>query len=251
MSPSGDEARYICGATLISADALLTAAHCVWSGRGGSLRTSALRVVLSATSSTLDLQVGSRRAHVQTNVLVPIKSIVVHEDYNPGSYEADIVLIRLLVPAPISDYVYPVCFPLYGCEHEVRERIQLSAGSVGSAVGFGVDETGAVSPTLKRATLPVVSARECKRVLGFVPSTNQICAGHTTGIAVCNGDSGAGPSSSKTGPEACTTCRASSAMVRWIRTIGRFATQRSTQFLRVWVRSRVGSRTRSLPISCT
>lgn len=45
---------------------------------------------------------------------------------------------------------------------------------------------------VKQVELPVVSVRDCFRVLDVFPSTTQLCAGYTTGISVCNGDSGAG-----------------------------------------------------------
>ena len=181
---SGDQFLYLCGATLITSSALITAAHCV----DGTAED--LRVVLAPVSSVWSVNAN----HAHTQILEHLQ-IHVHDGYNPTTFEADIAVLKIGNESraiELTDYVYPACFPFPGRENKQIERYQTSPANVGIVTGFGTDESFQISKTLREVRLPVVSVRDCFKVLDLFPLTTQLCAGYTNGTSVCNGDSGSG-----------------------------------------------------------
>ena len=62
----------------------------------------------------LDVVLGlhNRTMENETQVkVVKVGQIFEHRMYNPKTFEADIVLLRLTEPAIMSDYVKPICLP--------------------------------------------------------------------------------------------------------------------------------------------
>ncbi|CAL8110132.1 unnamed protein product [Orchesella dallaii] len=179
---------YICGATLITRSMLITAAHCVKTGATNNNSPPDFRqfkVVVGALSS--DMLTNRKDPQSQE---FSIKNIKVNEHYNPRTFEADIALIQLDKAVLLTDYVRPVCFPFPTDENKRVSSYQLSEGNHGVVVGFGTTENWSISSTLRMATLPVVSVKDCTNVLERLPSSSQYCAGYTNGTSVCEGDSG-------------------------------------------------------------
>ena len=177
-----DEPAYICGATLISSSALLTAAHCVTAyATSNAGRPAHYTAVLAPVSSEF--------SHNPAKQLAPIASIHVHENYNHRTLEADIAILRLGAEVAPSVEAYPICVPSVG--QELVERAQTRVGSVGTVLGFGLDASSKISTTLQATRLPIVAPRECWEVSNLFPTVAQLCAG-LRGTALCNGDSGGG-----------------------------------------------------------
>ncbi|ODM97248.1 Limulus clotting factor C, partial [Orchesella cincta] len=177
---------YICGATLITRSFLMTAAHCVHNNvEGRQPNYGIYKVVVGAISSN----VLTNRKDPQAQEF-SIKNIRVNEHYNPKTFEADIALIQLDKAVLLTEYVRPVCFPFPTDENKRISSYQLSEGNQGVVVGFGTTENWSISSTLRMATLPVVSVKDCTTVLERLPSSSQYCAGYTNGTSVCEGDSG-------------------------------------------------------------
>ncbi|CAL8110136.1 unnamed protein product [Orchesella dallaii] len=181
----GHNFTYICGSTLVSKRILITAAHCMVDRQGNPRNATLFKVLMAAMSNIYHKNILDEEIQI-----FDITKIVVNSLFNPANFEADIAIIQLSRPVDVSDYVRPACYPTSLAAH--TEVKHLSPGSIGEVVGFGYDETGQPSKTLREASLPVVSYKDCYEVSKIQHSSTQYCAGYTNGTAVCNGDSGSG-----------------------------------------------------------
>ncbi|GAB6019517.1 hypothetical protein CHUAL_001093 [Chamberlinius hualienensis] len=173
MYKNGD---YMCGATLLNDQWLLSAAHCFynevdnyWTARLGMLRR------------------GSQAPYEQ---IFRTSHIIIHPQYVKVGFINDVALLRLETPVQFSDYVRPICLPSLSEESIVNGRMC-------TVIGWGqLQETGHVFPdTLQEVDLPVFDAAECRKKTFFLHSyqitDNMFCAGFDRGGRdACLGDSG-------------------------------------------------------------
>jgi len=169
-------AGFLCGASLIHENFVVTAAHCVYAS---------------------DVPIRSIRLHfgdhnqwqhdaTQSAMDIPMSYISRHTQYDERTINNDIALIRLPQRAPISAHVQPIC---------VASAATVSRHQVGTAMGWGLTRNsqhgGQVSEVLKEINLPILPNPECRMFGSFNPQT-MVCAGNTQGIqaAICSGDSG-------------------------------------------------------------
>ncbi|XP_022904846.1 trypsin delta-like [Onthophagus taurus] len=161
---------HICGASIISANWAITAAHCV----------------VGKTASSLTIRSGSS-LHASGGTIHSISSIIYHSSYNSATVDYDIAVIKVSTAFNIgASGVNTVALPSDGSTP--------SAGTNAIVSGWGTLSSGSSSlPTqLQSVTVPIVSQSSCKSSYGTSSITDRmLCAGFTAGGKdACQGDSG-------------------------------------------------------------
>jgi len=167
---------FLCGASLLHENYVVTAAHCVHDSR--------------TPIKSIKLHFGDHNQYTaentRTTMDIPMANVQYHTQYSERTINNDIALIRLPQKAPISAHVQPIC---------VASGLTVSKHRSGTATGWGLTSNsqhgGRVSQVLKEITLPILSDQDCRVFGSFNPQT-MLCAGNTQGIqaAICSGDSG-------------------------------------------------------------
>ncbi|XP_077198540.1 enteropeptidase isoform X2 [Paroedura picta] len=166
--------RPICGASLVSNEWLVSAAHCVY---GRNLELSPWKAVLGLHSS-LNL------SYPQT-VIQEIDQIIINPHYNKRTKDSDIALMHLKFHINYTDYIQPICFP--------EKDKQFLPGTNCSIAGWGrTTNQGSVASILQEAEVPLITREKCQQQMPEYNITeNMMCAGYDKGgIDSCQGDSG-------------------------------------------------------------
>nr|XP_054749016.1 serine-rich adhesin for platelets-like [Lytechinus pictus] len=164
---------HFCGATLISDQWAMTAAHCV---HPPVFELIADKLLLG----DIDLY-GS----AATRQLIDIEGVYVHPAFNEFVIDYDVALIKLSAPVQLGDYISPVCLETSSEESSLYSQcISIGWGSTVSG--------GSLSPSLQEATFNLTEIEECRNITGDDELTeNHICAWDPRGgVSVCQGDSG-------------------------------------------------------------
>ncbi|XP_046385988.1 transmembrane protease serine 9-like isoform X2 [Ischnura elegans] len=185
--------EYICGGSLIGKKMILTAAHCVSERKGAQDFAVAPEArLVSLGKFLLNIQEGD----VQTR---KVEKIYIHSEYSKSTSQADIAILVLTIPVEFTEFVKPVC--LWNGNQPYLSEIE---GKDGAVVGWGKDENGELSESLKMAKMPVVSQQTCiwsnPQFFSRYTSDRTFCAGYRNETSACNGDSGGGMFFPKTVP---------------------------------------------------
>lgn len=155
--------NHLCGGTLIAADTVLTAAHCV--------------ADLGSSSSRLRVNLGSNKLGGELES-IRVTSIDVDSRYNRRNSQYDVAILTL---AEDSKYTPSAL------------NLESSFPAVGSTVytaGWGTTrEGGRISNDLKYTAVDVVSNTECQEAYGDRVYAGNICA-YAERTDSCQGDSG-------------------------------------------------------------
>ncbi|XP_043497153.1 uncharacterized protein LOC122520899, partial [Polistes fuscatus] len=182
--PNGPK-EFICGATIIKENFLVTSAHCVFDETVKRVNNPERYYI--ATGNTIrdyDYEKHDLRFVKKARV----KRIYVNCNYlgSLGNYAWDIALLEIDVPFVFTSWLLPACL----------DDTFIESG-LGIVVGFGNTETGSPSINLQFTALPYVPPNQCKAINDSIVyeqfiTYDKLCAGYTNGTSVCDGDSGGG-----------------------------------------------------------
>ncbi|MFJ8003946.1 S1 family peptidase [Streptomyces fagopyri] len=156
-----------CGGTLVAANKVVTAAHCMTGETTSSVRVVGGRTYLTGTNGTVS----------------KVSRIWVDPGYTDATNGDDVAVLTLSTPMSYTpaSYVAATSTGVY------------AAGTTARIVGWGTtSENGGSSDQLRTATVPIVSDAGCRSSYGSdYLASDMVCAGYTNGgTDTCQGDSG-------------------------------------------------------------
>jgi len=180
--------KLYCGATLVTNEHLVTAAHCI-----SGINKSRVEIVLGSYNKS-DTTEPSREER-------KVGEWWPHPDFNRRTFNNDIGIIRLNRKVDFDRFIRPVCIAEANARSDYVDEY-------GIVTGWGrQDENGAPSDVLREVRVPIMSNADCK-TKKYKPkeiTPNMMCAGYDAGkIDACQGDSG-GPLLHEKKPDSGTT----------------------------------------------
>lgn len=161
-----------CDGSIVAADLILTAAHCV-------VDTTSPQVRVAAGSVYLNDPAMQKRT---------VKEMRVHPWYSPTTDRYDIAVIILATPLTLGPRVQPIKLA-----DKTAQATLIDAQSPSTVMGWGAtsDLLGDSPNQLRSAGVNVIGDGLCNWVWGGgIDGTTMLCAGSWTKADACSGDSG-------------------------------------------------------------
>ncbi|XP_058831360.1 trypsin-3-like [Topomyia yanbarensis] len=158
-----------CGGSILSANVILTAAHCVY--------------YPNAEPSEFSVRAGSTFRN-EGGQLVMISEIFVHPNYDDWTLDWDIAVLRLGQALTFGATIQPITLP--------NKSFQIEQGALASIAGWGgLYYQGPSTNRLQKVAVPIVRNVACRKAYAnfgaILPF--HLCAG-SAGFDACQGDSG-------------------------------------------------------------
>ncbi|KAL5292020.1 CLIPA10 family protein [Megaselia abdita] len=175
------ESVYVCGGTLIDAQHIITAAHCIKSYQGFDLR-----VRLGEWDVNHDVEFFP---YIERDVI----SVHVHPEYYAGTLDNDLAILKIDSPVDFqkNPHISAACLP---------DKFSDFTGARCWTTGWGKDafgEFGKYQNILKEVDVPIIGHGQCQQQLrqtrlGYSYNLNPgfLCAGGEEGKDACKGDGG-------------------------------------------------------------
>ncbi|UQT57013.1 serine protease [Streptomyces durmitorensis] len=166
--------RQFCGGSLVTADTVMTAAHCLVDDAGKPLKPKKLQVAVGRT-------VLSKAGQGQIRNVAK-GGVVVHPRYLKGQEAYDVAFIQLSKPVR---GISPIALPTQGTDALIRP------GQKATVAGWGNTDTELPNTPdrLREVKVPILSHAECGTSYAEYNSKVNFCAGVETKDS-CQGDSG-------------------------------------------------------------
>ncbi|MFI8877976.1 S1 family peptidase [Streptomyces sp. NPDC055243] len=166
--------RQFCGGSLVTADTVMTAAHCLVDDAGKPLKPKKLQVAVGRTVLSASGQGQIRN--------VAKGGVVVHPRYLKGQEAYDVAFIQLSKPVR---GISPIALPTQGTDALIRP------GQKATVAGWGNTDTELPNTPdrLRQVKVPILSHAECATSYKEYESKVNFCAGVETKDS-CQGDSG-------------------------------------------------------------
>jgi len=196
---TSDSASQSCGASILDDQHILTAAHCLYSDQGevdefGKSKLTEIdpSTVFISMSHTYSVPVAS---------LLPVDSLIIHEEYSDVTFNNDIAVIKLKKPLSAENWIEEdnkiTSIPFFEYNDSGDTLDYNNSGEIISIIGLGITDNASTLPDkVMTAELGLETDSYCKTFLesgftnGSYPADNNkmLCA--TGQSKACSGDSG-------------------------------------------------------------
>ncbi|XP_057374920.1 trypsin-1-like [Daphnia carinata] len=172
--------RFFCGGSLIAADKILTAAHCV-------------DKVSSTEMKQLTVDLGMHKLNPSdAQETKSVGQITIHRGWDSNTNRNDIAILTLESPVTYSKDVSPICLPSVGLNDQFVNKDA-------AIIGWGTTKSGGTLPdVLQQATVKVLNNVKCKE--SYPRLFNSMLCASAPRTDSCQGDSG-GPLLVRTSPD--------------------------------------------------
>jgi len=181
-----NKGTHICGASILTKDMILTAAHCVYN----IVNPMDMEAFFGVSSKT---EILNKQAYGHDVHASKIRTIILNPNWDTETYEADNAILELETPIPEwSDFIMPACI-------HIKDKVSVPAPNLKSGmeveiIGMGVEEEGSsiTNDYLEHISVAMISNNDCNEYFGqnWILK-DMICAGHLLGGKdACQGDSG-------------------------------------------------------------